>query len=84
MNPGPATSHLAKYEPLRSIFDTIASAIFLGLFLKGLAHTIAALVETSPFFESAGISVLNAGTGSAGNVPSATSSPIAFITSSLA
>ena len=45
--------------------------MLLGAVLKALAHTIAAFVARSPFFLSAGTSIIKSGVGASASAPDA-------------
>ena len=75
MNPGPAISARSKIVPSRETASSSSSAIFRGAIRKVLALTIATFAAKSPWDLSAGTSTRNAGMGSAGIFPSATSRP---------
>lgn len=69
MKPGPAISHLSMYPPSRLKFFTIASAIIRGAWWYALAPAIAMFDEKSPFFLSAGFSMMNFGISASGKSP---------------
>ena len=73
MKPGPATSTLENtlFSKVEGKCASRASAIILGALRQVRAPAMAMLEAMSPFFTSAGISTIKAGSSASGRVPSA-------------
>jgi len=72
MKPGPATSALANtLFSMEGRCASRASAIIRGALRQLRAPAMAMLEAMSPFFTSAGISTMKAGSSASGRVPSA-------------
>ena len=85
MKPGPAISTLANTLSVRSgRWVSRASAIILGALRQVRAPAMARLEAMSPFFTSAGISTMKAGSSASGRVPSAMAAFAAAVSSARA